>query len=119
MEPWYGAILQDLASFCTPNSGSSAEPKQNNQNSAENYTFHTFWPNSCEKSETMSDSSSSSDSEASSSGSEEFPKVTTKSERIIRRYQIKKSLIQERIFAIDQVRIGALSENGTASAVPF
>ena len=49
----------------------------------------------------MSDSSSSSDSEASSS-EEDIPQVTTHTERVIRRYQIKKSLIMERIFAIDQ-----------------
>lgn len=53
----------------------------------------------------MSVSSSSSDSEGSSS-SEELPQVTTHTERIIRRYQIKKSLILERIFAIEQVILG-------------
>ena len=52
----------------------------------------------------MSASSSSSDSEASSSG-DEVPKVTTHTERVTRRYQIKKSLILERIFAIDQVNV--------------
>ena len=46
-------------------------------------------------------SSSSSDSEDSSS--EDQPKVTTKTERQIRKYQIKRSLILERIFAIEQV----------------
>jgi len=49
----------------------------------------------------MSDSSSSSDSEPSSS-EDDIPTVTTHTERVIRRYQIKKSLILERIFAIDQ-----------------
>lgn len=49
----------------------------------------------------MSDSSSSSDSDVSSS-EDDVPKVTTHTERVIRRYQIKKSLILERIFAIDQ-----------------
>ena len=51
----------------------------------------------------MSASSSSSDSEGSSTG-DEMPKVTTHTERVIRRYQIKKSLILERMFAIEQVR---------------
>ena len=50
----------------------------------------------------MSASSSSSDSEGSSTG-DEMPKVTTHTERVIRRYQIKKSLILERMFAIEQV----------------
>ena len=50
----------------------------------------------------MSDSSSTSDSEASSSD-DDVPKVTTHTERVIRRYQIKKSLILERLFAINQV----------------
>ena len=49
----------------------------------------------------MSDSSSSSDSDVSTS-EDDVPKVTTHTERVIRRYQIKKSLILERIFAIDQ-----------------
>jgi len=49
----------------------------------------------------MSASSSSSDSEGSSTG-DEMPKVTTHTERVIRRYQIKKSLILERMFAIEQ-----------------
>ena len=49
----------------------------------------------------MSDSSSSSDSDASSS-EDDVPTVTTHTERVIRRYQIKKSLILERMFAIDQ-----------------
>lgn len=49
----------------------------------------------------MSDSSSTSDSEASSSD-DDVPKVTTHTERVIRRYQIKKSLILERLFAINQ-----------------
>ena len=47
-------------------------------------------------------SSSSSDSEESST-SEDAPKVTTRTERLIKKYQIKRSLILERIFAIDQV----------------
>ena len=50
----------------------------------------------------MARSSSSSDSEGSST-SEEGPQVTTRSERLIRKYQIKRSLILERIFAIEQV----------------
>lgn len=61
----------------------------------------------------MSASSSSSDSEGSSS-SEEIPQVTTHTERIIRRYQIKKSLILERIFAIEQV-FGKTFQKSTAS----
>lgn len=54
----------------------------------------------------MSESSSSSDSEASSS-SEDVPNVTTHTERVIRRYQVKKSLILDRIFAIEQVKMKA------------
>ena len=55
-----------------------------------------------EETNMASRSSSSSDSEGSSS-SEDQPKVTTKTERQIRKYQIKRSLILERIFAIEQV----------------
>ena len=46
-------------------------------------------------------SSSSSDSEESSTV--EDVQVTTRTERLIKKYQIKRSLILERIFAIDQV----------------
>ena len=60
-------------------------------------------PSELEEPNMASRSSSSSDSEGSSS-SEDQPKVTTKTERQIRKYQIKRSLILERIFAIEQVR---------------
>ena len=59
-------------------------------------------PSEFEEPNMASRSSSSSDSEGSSS--EDQPKVTTKTERQIRKYQIKRSLILERIFAIEQVR---------------
>jgi len=50
----------------------------------------------------MSDSSSSGSDSEQSSSEDDIPKVTTHTERVIRRYQIKKSLILERMFAIDQ-----------------
>ena len=108
MDPWFGAILQDLATLCNSSSGNCPQPKQNNQN----LSSIQFWSNpgpglsqNQYQDTKMSGSSSSSDSEGSSSGSDEMPQMTTKSERMIRKYQIKKSLIQERIFAIDQVFI--------------
>ena len=65
-------------------------------------SFLAFQISICNFLKKMSDSSSTSDSEASSSD-DDAPKVTTHTERVIRRYQIKKSLILERLFAINQV----------------
>ena len=62
-------------------------------------------------------SSSSSDSEGSSS--EDQPKVTTKTERQIRKYQIKRSLILERIFAIEQVNGKSLSTFQTQVQIEY
>ena len=66
-------------------------------------------PSEFEEPNMASRSSSSSDSEGSS---EDQPKVTTKTERQIRKYQIKRSLILERIFAIEQV-------NGKSLAISY
>ena len=116
-DKWYDEILESLARFSQPSnqsgslfsyqSGSVAKSKQSSflskEKEKESRSLDSF-PVSVK----MSASSSSSDSEGSSS-SEDAPKVTTRSERIIKRYQVKKSLIQERIFAIEQVKLVLIS----------